>query len=115
MSKTYLKIKIKSLAAEARIIRHEENKWPGASDVRTGLHLHRVNEVRREARVALLAYGFIRGRTYQQIESNTCPWIAPDWTRVAVLASRYGSAKVTKETLVAWTLAAQPVINRAAA
>jgi len=111
MSKTYLKIKIKSLAAEARIIRQEEKKWPGTSDVRTGLHLHRVNEVRREARVALLAYGFIRGRAYEAIEFNAA--VEPDWSRVAVLASRYGSAKVTKETLMLWPKA--KTVTKAAA
>ncbi len=52
--KTYLKIKISSLAAEARIIRREEQRWPGDHQIRTGLHEHRVIDVRREARSALL-------------------------------------------------------------
>lgn len=111
MSKTYLKIKIKSLAAEARIIRHEELKWPGTSDVRTSLHNHRVMDVRREARSALLAYGFIRGRTYRTIEFKAA--VAPDWKRVAELVTKYGPAKVDRGAMEAWGAAEEEVAKAA--
>jgi hypothetical protein len=100
MSKTYLKVKIKSLAAEASIIRHEEKKWkdrtkPGnkhePSPIYFGLHEHRVYAVRREARVALLAYGFIRGREYRSIEAkNKHGRELPQTARIAELVTRYG-------------------------
>jgi hypothetical protein len=106
MSKTYLKIKIKSLAAEARIIRHEEKKWPGPSDVRLGLHSHRVNDVRSEARAAQLAYGYLRGRSYSAMEFN--PHAEPNWGRVAALISKYGPvAKVAAEAVLEWSRAAE--------
>lgn len=70
MNTVYLKIKIKSLAEEARIIRHEEKKWAGPSETRMGLHHHRTHHVRMETRAALLAYAFIRGRRYSQVEST---------------------------------------------
>lgn len=54
----YLKIKIKSLSDEARAIRFEEKRWPGPSAERQGLYLHRINDVRSEARSAQLAYTF---------------------------------------------------------
>ncbi len=101
MSITYLKIKIMSLAAEARIIRREEQRWYGASDLRRGLRNHRVYEVRTEARAALLAYGYLRGRTYAALETK--PAINPSWERVVSLVKKYGSEpKVDQKTLEAW-------------
>lgn len=107
MSKTYLKIKIMSLAAEARIIRREEKKWPGPHDIRTGLHLHRVHDVRDEARAALLAYGFIRGRAYAQLEAN--PRTTAVWQRAAALATKYGDRKVVYADFEAWAAGEEPV------
>lgn len=52
-----LRVKIKSLAAEARIIRREElrSKERGRRAERESLYAHRTYEVRREARSSLLA------------------------------------------------------------
>lgn len=106
MSKTFLKIKIMSLAAEARIIRTEEKRWPGTApganlgSPRAGLHEHRITVVRPEARVALLAYGFLRGRRYRQIEAKALE--APNWGRVVALVNKYGAAKVTPDDIQAW-------------
>lgn len=88
----YLKIKIKSLAAEAQIIRHEEKKYWGGSALRTGLHLHRVHEVRSECRSAGLAYGFLRGKhSYTAIEAST--HTKPDWKRVEALVLKYATVE----------------------
>jgi hypothetical protein len=86
--KIYLKIKIMSLAAEARTIRKEERKWPGPSDARQGLHRHRVIDVRRECRVANLAYAFLRGRSYRALEAKC--YEEPNWQRVAELVRKFG-------------------------
>lgn len=83
--RVYLRVKIKSLAEEARIIRREEQRsklW-GA-----GLTNHRKFVVRPEARNAQLAYGFLRGRTYEQLENSTKT--APDWDKVRALVAKYG-------------------------
>ena len=82
----YLKIKIVSLAAEAKLIRKEEQKWKRrrryllrnghaptptlsrAGTVFFGLKDHRKGIVSDEARWAQLAYGFLRGLKYEQIE-----------------------------------------------
>lgn len=110
--KTQLKIKIKSLAAEARIIRAEEFKWAKkityiVTDARTGeaktrikyvrkdhpvaesIRDHRRGPVRREARAALLAYGFLRGRDYRMMEAKT--WTKPDWQRVREIIGRFSN------------------------
>lgn len=81
-----LRVKIKSLAEEAKIIRKEEQRtWGGLRDE---LHVHRVREVRNEARAAHLAYGFIRGRTLDQMEVRALS--APDWEKIKYLCKRYG-------------------------
>src|SRR5271157_5390591 len=83
MSTIYLKVKIASLAAEARIIRNLEKKRRSRSvkrqkpldDVWWGLNTHRRFELRTEARCAQLAYGFLRSKAYRTIENN------PHWLK----------------------------------
>lgn len=88
-----LKVKIKSLAAEAHIIRLEErragrSKYP--QPLRSSLREHRVGVVRSEQRLSLLAYAFLRGRPLYAVERK-CK-AAPDWTRVAKLVEKFGVA-----------------------
>ena len=109
--KIYLRMKIMSLAAEARIIQAEEKRWPGEHAARQGLRRHRIHEVRPEARHALLAYGFLRGREYRQLESKATR--APDWDRVQKLAEKFGAATKAELPIVAqrfarWKEAAVP-------
>lgn len=150
-----LKVKIKSLASEARIIRREENRLAtrrgalpvvvkyfldglnvsynpnpkmrrydavdvayslvGPNNVQRmtisewralkkskkrakgplwhELHGHRIGELRKEQRSALIAYGFIRGMHYEDIEVN--PNFRPDWNRVKRLVEKYGYKQTT--------------------
>lgn len=78
-------MKIKSLAAEALIIRHAEKRYPKE---RAALHSHRTHDVRQEARSALLAYGFLRGRELERLERKGSRPI--DEKRVAALVKKYG-------------------------
>lgn len=127
-----LKVKVKSLAAEARIIRLEEHRAKGrrvATDAkgsdkgdsrplfgfkgrhdakRESLHRHRVRDVRSEARAALLAYAFIRGREYATVERPAAD-NPPDLKRVRQLVEKFGSPiggypayACRPETLAAW-------------
>ena len=71
------RVKIKSLAAEARIIRQEERRcshgdYAGESQ-RGCLRHHRTTVVRLEQRSTLLAYAFLRGRKYRQVERARSP------------------------------------------
>ena len=104
MSTTYLKIKIKSLADESKTIRAEEKKLitakQGPSMTRQGLYLHRVNDVRSESRAALIAYGYLRGRAYRQIEAKC--HIKPDWKRASKLAEKYHPAQFDPKDFIAW-------------
>lgn len=92
-----LKVKLKSLAAEAKIIRFEELKTHGF--IRTQLHRHRIDTVRFEARHTHLAYGFIRGKTIEQMEpANSKPYAAD---KVKRMIEAYGPfKKEVKEELL---------------
>ena len=107
----FLKIKLKALAAEARIIRREElrtNCSPRIGEVyatantleRAALHEHRVGAVRREARHTYLAYGFLRGRAYAQLEV-TCQK-PPDLSAVLRMVRKYGASGTLEEGLRDW-------------
>lgn len=95
--KVYLKVRIKELAEEARIIRAEEHKAKSARKYGelTGLNRHRIDVVRPAARSAQLAYGFLRGRPYRTME-RTCR-IKPSMKEIRRLVSKYGSEPDTEK------------------
>lgn len=82
-----LKVKIKSLAEESKIIKKEIKK----SNIPTKdyLQLHRKFVVRPETRSALLAYRFLKGHSYLSTEIASLS--EPDSERVARLVNKYGS------------------------
>lgn len=84
--RAYLRVKVKSLAAEATIIRREERRAKG--DLRAGLHNHRVVIVRREARASQLALAFLRGVPITVLEGNSKT--KPQWDVVERLVRTYG-------------------------
>lgn len=83
--RTFLRVKIKSLAAEAAIIRHEERR---KTALRNSLVYHRREVVRPAARSAHLAYGFICGKTYREIEPKNYSW--PNCQDITRLVKQYG-------------------------
>ena len=97
----HLKIKIKTLSAEATFIRREEvdakfrsrARGEGAGEVYGGLHAHRILVVRRACRSAGLAYALLRGRAYATVEASCHS--APSVNDVRDNVSRFGG--VTKE------------------
>jgi hypothetical protein len=114
--KLFLKIKLKSLAAEARIIRREEiklrnrarqrrakGKSVDVSALLDSLREHRVQAVRRETRLTHLAYGFLRGRSYNAMERNATALKPSDWTRVKTMIQKYGGSECD---LATWRKAA---------
>ena len=116
MSIRFLKIKLKSLAEEQRMIRREEQKC--LSYARHGkkldaqlrckneyeqMHYHRTVDVRGEIRLSHLAYAYLREQTYEQVEHNGQRWF--DYKRVASMVKKYGGAKycnVDAETIYKW-------------
>lgn len=106
----HLKIKLKTLAQEARYIRQEEltlkntgkrikacktlsesdrngifeRNIEGISD----LHHHRTFDLRKAARHSHIAYGFLKGKAYSQIENK--PKTEPLWSEVEKIVKRFG-------------------------
>lgn len=151
----YLKVKIKSLAAEAQTIRKEERRVnissrerkrmartlelgiqdgtnsngiegrmplseayairlqkklersrnilanPKSSARQLGLHRHRIGLVRKESRHSFIAYGFLRGLDYKQIENTTKPI---DWAKVERMVETYSEddPRVTLQKFAEW-------------
>lgn len=119
MSKIYLKVKIKSLADEAKIIHKEENialarlrskKCKDEASVQKlyqELRLHRKGIVASESRAALLAYALVRGKRYSRCEKdvNLRPYTADQIesiyklmpnhliSRIGRLSLKYGGSK----------------------
>lgn len=90
-----LKIKIKSLAEEAKIIRKEERKTKG--QLREELYRHRIDVVRAVSRDSLIAYGLIRGKTMDQIEPNRKS--EPNWDAIDKMLKKYGDGRQVKDYL----------------
>lgn len=105
--KLSLKVKIRSLAEEAKIIRAEEKKIISDNSIywiraRSALRHHRTNEVRKEARAALLAYALIRGVPYHSVERPKSKEI--DIKAVQRIVDKFG---VRGMSVVDWILKSQ--------
>lgn len=129
-----MKVRIKELAQEAKYIRFEENKikskqkiapvpheydwekkqWKNIPDCRSSdwreLHSHRTHEVREAARAAQLAYGFLRGIPYLEIEEKRKlekeyrfqNYIKPEIKRLAKKFGRLGRDESYEEEIEKW-------------
>ena len=103
-----LKIKLKSLAAEARIIRKEElknkGKWAWQAE---SFHVHRTQHLRPITRATHVAYGLLRELEYLQIEPTTKS--QPDWSKVRSMVAKYG--RFEDEKIVEELIANIKVLN----
>ena len=86
-----LKIKVKSLTAEARIIRKEEGKVHGMC--KWGLQHHRVTVVRDAARRTLVAYQYVRGRDWESCASRDVRTRERDRSSIEKMIKKYGTQK----------------------
>lgn len=91
-AKAKLKIKVKHLAEEARIIRREAQNHRGA--LRHDLKQHKVLVVRPEARATQLVYAFLKGRTYEQVEGLAKS--EPQWYRCIKMVERYALGEMQR-------------------
>jgi hypothetical protein len=97
----FLKIKIINLADEAKLIRRHERIARVHADACLNddyrdqhkmtvesLKNHRKTVVRDAARNTLLAYGYLRGRRYRQMEAASRT--SPNWSEVERMIKKYG-------------------------
>ena len=89
-----LKVKVKHLAEEVRIIRKEERKTHG--DTRDWLYLHRIYSVRPECRATNLAYAFAKGTALKKVEKYPETIPVGVWSRVAKMVSLYSDKSITE-------------------
>lgn len=101
-----LKVKVASLAAEAKIIRRIERRLKKAKARKPELTLdfqslqqHRREHVRWHARHTHLAYGFIRGLSYKAMEQK-CR-VQPSMKAIMDMITKYGGP-ITTERMHAW-------------
>ena len=97
-----LKIKLKSLAEEARIIRREELKAKDHGDYSTlnTLHHHRIHVVRPAARDTHLAYAYLNGHMYRDVE-RVC-YRQPNFAEVLRMVKKYGGWAQKADALQGW-------------
>jgi hypothetical protein len=82
-----LRVKLKTTRVEAQFIRVEVER--ARNPLRAAyLTSRRRGQVRDEARAANLAYGFLRGRSYIELEREART--EPNWNRVLTIAQMYG-------------------------
>lgn len=93
-----LKIKLKSLAEESRIIRREELKYKHNIRKVADLYDHRKHHVRPIARATHIAYGLLRGLEYNQIEPTSKT--TPHWGKVRSMVKKYSNFTTEKDNLL---------------
>jgi hypothetical protein len=136
VSNIHLKIKIKTLASEASFIRAEEHKLRARTTYhrkqvkaatensdeqkrhrraanwtlsdRMDLMDHRKGVVRSAARTNLLAYGFLRGRSYEQMERYSEE--EPDWIAIEKVVKRFDGTKI--DEFEQWEIQARTSFRR---
>lgn len=91
-----LRVNVKSLASEARLIRQEERRC--GSIYVAHLQQHRRVTVREESRYAQLALAFVRGRAYKAVEQGAKE--KPSAQRLHAKLSRFVNVKLAE--IEAW-------------
>lgn len=94
-----IKVNIKSLAAEAVIIRKQE-KTTRNIPVRNSLHEHRVGKLRKEARHTQLALAALRNKSYSQIEKNAKT--EPDWKKIIQKIKNHTNDEAVLAAVKSW-------------
>ena len=92
----FLRIKLKDLAYESKLIRIEEERANKAHNftLQNQLHEHRIGKVRTAARETLLAYMYLRNFPYEAIEQpDSKPLTKDGIKRIERMVRKYG--KVT--------------------
>lgn len=95
---TELKVNIKSLAAEALINRAEARKLSGID--RHILNHHRKTDLRQEARAALIAYAYLRGKSYRAMEKEGSS--TPHWAYIRKKAQRFANGTYDEAGFNVW-------------
>ena len=122
-----LKVKVKTLAAEAKIIRKEELKLTyhrrnATEDAhreefdmfRNSLVHHRTKTLRTESRSSQVAYGFLNGYSYASIEEKAKSH--PDWDSVERMVIKFRDPGIDvrdiQQHLAQWVSEAKALVEK---
>lgn len=114
-----LRIKALALASEAKHIRRWERRLlkarrrnPQCQEQAFSLRRHRTEDVRREARDTLLAYGFLRGKPYAVLEQKR--YSDPRWDNIRRMAGKFSpmGSNSLDVSFAAWKEAAGKPLKR---
>ena len=94
-----LRVNVKSLASEARIIRGEVKRERNRF-ARDMLREHRVGVLRKAARTAQLALAAVRGQNYRKVERSARR--EPDWKSIEEKIKRHCLHPAHKMDGIAW-------------
>jgi len=109
-----LRVKRKSLAEEAKILRLEKRKakaqarWARANGKNASLAMsamssmqsHLDSKIKTAARTAHIAHGLLRGRNYKNIENKYREGNAPNWDEVIKCMMRFGLRVHSKQNAI---------------
>jgi hypothetical protein len=84
----YHEMKLEWLQRQANKTQYAQQNLDYNEKVYLGLHTHRVLDVRKEARATNLAYGFLQGHAYKDVEKTA--YTKPPWDRIESMVMRYG-------------------------
>lgn len=90
------RINVKSLAAEGKFIRQEIKRSKDQS-IKNDLRNHQINKVRPEARVAHLAFAYLKGMHRRSVERSWKEDISPE--KLLDKLKRYGTLATRQEVL----------------
>ena len=112
---SHLQVKVWNLAQEAHYIRSKEKKWKDraraarakakdpkfSEDNFWSMRNHRM-ELRVESRCSQLAYGFLRGKAYADMEFLA--YSSPDWSRIENIVNRFSQddSRLVTQSFAEW-------------
>jgi len=99
-----LKVKVKHLAVEPRIIKETIKHLPGED--KRSFREHIVHVIRPEARATQLAVAYMKGVPYSKIEKSRKPEKEIEFTyvkkRILKMVQSYGSRRTTASDIDEW-------------
>lgn len=97
--------------ARASKVEEAEDKARRDYDLFWGLHHHRQNVVRKEARDIHIAYCFLKGRDFEQIEQSR--YTNPDWKNIERMVLTFGSGidqRILQQQFAEWLERAKSMV-----
>ena len=103
-----LRVNVKSLAAESKIISKEISK-ANSPEIKNCLQLHKRRKVRPESRSAQLALAAMKGMPYSKVEPKA--YTEPNWNRISEKFRLHNNTDEARKSLGNWITDARQYIK----